>query len=80
MNGVLLQHRRPRTPARRRLAVASETLGALALLQLALPANLILSTAATLRLLLMAQPRHRPAEPRTILLSGGKKTNALQLA
>jgi len=54
--------------------------GALALLQLALPANLLLTAAATLRSLLVAEPRRSAAEPRTILLSGGKMTKALQLA
>jgi hypothetical protein len=72
-----------RTPVRRpgrRLAIASKTVGALALLQLALPANLLLTVAATLRSLLVTQPRRTAEQPRTILLSGGKMTKALQLA
>jgi hypothetical protein len=64
----------------RRPAVTAKTLGALALLQIALPANLLVTAAATLRSLLVAAPRRRAVEPKTILLSGGKMTKALQLA
>jgi predicted ATP-grasp superfamily ATP-dependent carboligase len=60
--------------------VVSKTIGALALLQLALPANLLLTAVATLRSLLVAGPHRRAAEPKTILISGGKMTKALALA
>ncbi len=63
-----------------RLRVVSTTVGTLALLQLALPANLLLTAAATLRTLLVPPRRAVAAEPRTILLSGGKMTKALTLA
>jgi hypothetical protein len=67
-------------PTSRRLAVAAKTLGALALLQIALPANLLVTAAAALRSLLVAGPRRKAVEPKTILVSGGKMTKALQLA
>ena len=67
-------------PGRRRLIVTSKTVGALALLQLALPANLLLTAVAALRSLVTAQPLATAAEPRTVLVSGGKMTKALALA
>jgi hypothetical protein len=58
---------------------SARTLGALALLQLALPANLALTASALLR-----GAREVPAasvdEPLTVLVSGGKMTKALTLA
>jgi predicted ATP-grasp superfamily ATP-dependent carboligase len=65
---------------RGRAATAARTLGALALLQLALPANLALTGAALLRSLFVPETRAVAAAPRTILLSGGKMTKALALA
>ncbi len=64
----------------RRIRVASKTVGALALLQLALPANLLLTAAALLRSLVVTPPRAEAARPRTIMVSGGKMTKALTLA
>jgi hypothetical protein len=58
----------------------SKTVGVLALLQLALPANLLLTGAALVRSLLVAAPRAEAAAPRTVLISGGKMTKALALA
>ena len=58
----------------------ARTVGALLLLQAALPANLLFTAAALLRgLVVTATPEH-PAEPKTVLISGGKMTKALQLA
>ena len=59
---------------------AARTVGALALLQLALPANLLLTGAALLRSLLVPATRAEAARPRTVLISGGKMTKALALA
>ncbi|MHA6783050.1 hypothetical protein ACVGOW_18930 [Pseudonocardia saturnea] len=74
-----------RPAPRGRFRVASKTVGTLALLQLALPANLLLTAAAALRSLLVPAPRTSAARtsaarPRTVLLSGGKMTKALTLA
>ncbi|GAA2541994.1 ATP-grasp enzyme [Pseudonocardia hydrocarbonoxydans] len=63
-----------------RLRVAARTVGALALLQAALPANLALTAGALLRSLLVPAPRAVADRPRTVLLSGGKMTKALALA
>ena len=57
-----------------------KTLGALALLTAALPANAALTAAALLRGLVVRPRRVQAAEPKTILISGGKMTKALQLA
>src|SRR5579875_2052395 len=65
---------------RPRLLVVPKTLGALGLLQLALPVNLALTGVALLRSAVAATPRSPAAEPRTIMVSGGKMTKALQLA
>jgi predicted ATP-grasp superfamily ATP-dependent carboligase len=72
----------PAPPARapRRLRTTAKTLGALALLQAALPANLALTAAALLRSALVREPARPTAHPRTIMISGGKMTKALQLA
>ena len=58
--------------------VVSKTVGALALLLAALPFNLALTVVALLRG--RTAERATPARPRTVLVSGGKMTKALQLA
>lgn len=63
------------------LAQAPRTLGALLLLQAALPLNAAVTTAAWVRGRLVTQPSVPIVGPgRTVLLSGGKMTKALQLA
>jgi predicted ATP-grasp superfamily ATP-dependent carboligase len=62
------------------VVTGARTVAALALLQLALPLNLTLTAAALLRSLLVPPPRRRVRRPRTVLISGGKMTKALQLA
>ena len=57
-----------------------KTLGALALLTAALPANAALTAVALLRGLVIPPRRAQAADPKTILISGGKMTKALQLA
>ena len=64
----------------RRLAMVPKTLGAQALLLSMLPANLALTGAALVRSAVRPAPREVAARPRTILISGGKMTKALQLA
>ncbi|MEP7088653.1 MAG: hypothetical protein ABI776_00990 [Nocardioidaceae bacterium] len=65
----------------RRLRVVPKTVGTLALLQAALPLNLALTGAALLRSRVVGTtPRRTAAHPRTVLVSGGKMTKALQLA
>ncbi len=59
---------------------AAKSAGALALLAGALPFNLALTGAALVRSALREAPRERATNPRTILISGGKMTKALQLA
>ena len=63
-----------------RTLVAAKTVGALALLQAALPVNLVVTAAALVTAPLRAPVRATPAEPRTVLLTGGKMTKALALA
>lgn len=63
-----------------RLLTATKTVGVLGLLTLALPLNLALTGAALLRLLAVKPPKGTAAVPKTILISGGKMTKALQLA
>src|SRR4051812_37273186 len=70
----------PPVPGTRRLRTTAKTLGALVLLQAALPANLALTAAALLRSALVRSPVPAAAHPRTIMISGGKMTKALQLA
>ena len=65
---------------RRRLAMIPKTLGAQALLLSMLPANLALTGAALVRSAVRPARREVAAQPRTILISGGKMTKALQLA
>ena len=56
------------------------TTGTLVLLSCALPFNLALTGFAWLRSLFVRPSREVAADPRTILISGGKMTKALQLA
>ncbi len=60
--------------------VAARTAGALGLLLLALPLNLAVTGAALIASSLVRTSRQTAAEPKTILVSGGKMTKALQLA
>jgi len=57
-----------------------KTVAVLDLLLAALPFNLALTTVALLRLLVVPAPGQAVAHPKTILISGGKMTKALQLA
>lgn len=70
------------TPAAvgRRLRTAARTVGALALLQLTLPADLALTAAALVRSVVVRPRRRTVAAPKTVLISGGKMTKALALA
>jgi hypothetical protein len=70
----------PTAPTRRRGLTAARTVGTLALLQLALPANLAVTAAALLRSLVVRPRTATAAAPRTVLISGGKMTKALELA
>jgi len=56
------------------------TAGVLLLLLLALPFNLLLTVTALVRSLFLKRSRPAGAEPKTVLISGGKMTKALQLA
>lgn len=68
-------------PRRRRGMAAVRTLGALGLLGLALPLSAVVTAVAAVRGALAPPPRAtRAATPRTVLVSGGKMTKALQLA
>ena len=60
--------------------VTAKTLGVLGLLLLALPFNLTLTTVALLRRARADPLQPVTARPRTIMVSGGKMTKALQLA
>ena len=60
------------------MRVVRRTVGALLLLLAALPLNLLVTAMALLRG--VRAPRETPAHPRTVLISGGKMTKALQLA
>ena len=57
-----------------------KTFGMLALLLVALPFNVLLTIAALLRSGFVPAPRHIADRPKTIMISGGKMTKALQLA
>ena len=71
----------PRAPAATRSwRTVPRTLGTLALLAAALPANLAVTGAALLRSAVVPPRRETAARPRTVLVSGGKMTKALQLA
>ena len=65
---------------RGRAVVAARCVAAEALLLAALPANLAVTTVALARSLVVRPVREVADRPRTILLSGGKMTKALQLA
>ncbi len=62
------------------VAVALRTTGVELLLLGALPLNLALTITALARSLVKKAPREQATQPRTILISGGKMTKALQLA
>jgi hypothetical protein len=66
--------------SRPRLLVVPKTVGVLVLLALVLPLNLALTAVALLRSVVVRPPRPTAAQPKTILVSGGKMTKALQLA
>jgi hypothetical protein len=57
-----------------------KTAGVLILLLFLLPLNLLLTYAALVKSVIAPAPRPAAARPRTILVSGGKMTKALQLA
>ena len=57
-----------------------KTVAVLILLLAALPANLALTAVALLRAMVVKPPREISPHPKTILISGGKMTKALQLA
>jgi len=63
-----------------RVRVVPKTLGVLGLLALALPLNLTLTAAALLRSAFVKAPAAVAARPKTVMVSGGKMTKALQLA
>ncbi len=58
----------------------AKTSGVLVLLALALPFNLALTAIALLRMIVVRPSRKVAPHPKTILVSGGKMTKALQLA
>lgn len=62
------------------VATAARTLGTLALLTAALPVALAVTAVAGARAIVAPPPRRVAERPRTVLLSGGKMTKALQLA
>ena len=62
------------------LQTVVKTLATLVLLLLVLPLNLALTAIALLRAIVVKPPRMVASHPKTILVSGGKMTKALQLA
>lgn len=64
----------------RRLQTVVKTVATLILLLLVLPLNLALTMIALLRAIMVKPPRRVASHPKTILISGGKMTKALQLA
>lgn len=62
------------------MKTVSKTLGALLLLLLTLPLNLALTGVALIRVAFVRNPARVAQPARTILISGGKMTKALQLA
>jgi predicted ATP-grasp superfamily ATP-dependent carboligase len=62
------------------IRIAAKTVGTLALLQAALPVNAALTAVALLRSRVVKAQPQPTARPKTILISGGKMTKALQLA
>lgn len=70
----------PMTTGPTAVRTTAKTVATLALLLVALPFNLALTTVALLRSIFVAPPARVASERRTILISGGKMTKALQLA
>ncbi len=68
------------TPAGGTVVLVARTVGALALLSMALPLNLALTGVALIVSSLVGTSRETATGPRTIMISGGKMTKALQLA
>ena len=64
----------------RQLRTVAKTVATLILLLLVLPFNLTLTAIALLRALMLKPPKIVASRPKTILVSGGKMTKALQLA
>jgi predicted ATP-grasp superfamily ATP-dependent carboligase len=64
----------------RQLQSVVKTVATLSLLLLVLPLNVTLTAIALLRAILVKPPRMVASHPKTILISGGKMTKALQLA
>ncbi len=62
------------------MAMVPKTLGALALMQWALPVNLAVTGLALVRSQVVPPAREVADVPRTVLVSGGKMTKALELA
>jgi hypothetical protein len=67
-------------PGRPRALVAARTLGTLGLLAAVLPVNLAITGTALVRSVVAPRRRPAPGTSRTVLVSGGKMTKALQLA
>ena len=70
----------PRPTRARRAADTARTLGALGLLQFALPLNAAVSTVALAYAAVVPLRRAQATHPRTVLVSGGKMTKSLHLA
>jgi glutathione synthase/RimK-type ligase-like ATP-grasp enzyme len=68
------------TQNHRRLQTVVKTVATLILLLLALPLNLAITVVALLRAIVIKPRRMIASHPKTILISGGKMTKALQLA
>jgi predicted ATP-grasp superfamily ATP-dependent carboligase len=68
------------TAVRRPGVNALKTVAVLLLLLVALPFNLALVASALLRGLVLRSPQQTSPDPKTVLISGGKMTKALQLA
>jgi ATP-grasp domain len=66
--------------ARRQLETIVKTVATLILLLLVLPANLALTALASIVSVVVRAPKASAIDPKTILISGGKMTKALQLA
>jgi hypothetical protein len=65
---------------RRQLQTVVKTVATLILLLSVLPLNLTLTAIALLRAIVVKPPKMDASDPKTILISGGKMTKALQLA
>ena len=70
----------PDAVVRHRVRAAIKTVAVLVLLLVLLPFNLLLTLVALLRTVFVRPHRAQAPHPRTILVSGGKMTKALQLA